>query len=88
MQAGAISLCSEEEVAESCLAVVLGIAGAASLVGAPIGGELIKAGARSADDSSLFLLLQLCTGGLMLVAAATLIVVRVVKTGWSVSVKI
>ncbi|KZM27365.1 uncharacterized protein EKO05_0003713 [Ascochyta rabiei] len=89
VQAGAISLCGGEEEAESILGVVFGVAGVASLVGAPVGGELIKAGEKLFGGSGKsYLLLQMCTAGLMLLGCAASIVARVTKTGWKVLVKI
>ncbi|KAF9691928.1 hypothetical protein EKO04_009978 [Ascochyta lentis] len=89
VQAGAISLCGEEEDVENCLGVVLGVAGVASLVGAPVGGELVRAGGQLlGDGSKAHLLLQLCTGGFILLACFALVSTRVLKTGWKVVVKI
>ncbi|KAF3002600.1 hypothetical protein E8E13_008537 [Curvularia kusanoi] len=86
VQAGVIELCEGGDHLRCGVGVVFGIAGIASLVGAPVSAELVGLGLKlfgSGSDS--FFLLQMCTGGMMLMACVGLFVARTVKTGWCVA---
>ena len=89
VQTGVLSLYSDKSKLGGDIGIVFGVAGTASLVGAPVGGELIETGTRLFNGGSeSFLLLQLCTGGFIMLSCAALFAARVAKTGWQVVVRI
>ncbi|KAH6642935.1 major facilitator superfamily domain-containing protein [Boeremia exigua] len=89
VQAGVLSLCDDKRRIGLHIGIVFGAAGAASLVITPVGGELIKSGAQLLESGmEPFLLLQLCTGGAMLLGCAALIAARAARIGWAAAVRI
>lgn len=88
VQAGVVSLSGNESKLGRNIGIVFGFAGTASLLGAPVGGELIEAGKKVfGHDGESFLLLQLCTGAFMLLGCAVLVVARAMRTGRQVVVR-
>lgn len=68
VQAGAISMSNDTKDVGNRIGIVFGVAGTASLLGAPVGGQLVKlAEERVVGNGITFLPLQRCVGVLMLI---------------------
>lgn len=88
LQAGAVSLWKDDAGVANTIAIVFCITGLASLIGAPVGAQLIALGKRLINDSSsAFLPLQLFTGGLMMLGCVALIAAKALRTGCNVLVR-
>lgn len=88
MQAGIASLNTEPQKTGVKIGMAFSIVAFASLVGGPLGGELIKAGEKRGDGREKYLWLQVFVGGIMLLGCAVLVGARVLKTGWKMGVRV
>ncbi|KAF2820407.1 MFS general substrate transporter [Ophiobolus disseminans] len=89
LQAGIASLNQEHHKTGVKIGMAFTIVGFASLVGGPVGGELIQVGEHGSDDGmDAFLPMMLFTGSIMLLGCAILVIARVTKTGSVFKVKV
>ena len=87
VQAGIVSLYagSESKGLGQRIGMCFAFVGFAGLIGAPVGGELIKAGpgrGRGGKGEETFLWMQVFTGAMMMCGAVGLVGARVWRTGW------
>ena len=89
LQAGIVSLNSNPRKTGVKIGMAFSIVAFASLLGGPVGSELIRAGEnKRGKGSEEYIYLQMFTGSIMLLGCGILFCTRVAKTGWMVGVKI
>ena len=89
LQAGITSLNQEHHKTGVKIGMAFTVVGFASLLGGPVGGELIQVGeVANHDEVRAFLPMMLFTGLVMLLGCAVLVVARWKKTGYRFGVKV
>ncbi|KAF2030544.1 MFS general substrate transporter [Setomelanomma holmii] len=89
LQAGIASLNDEPEKTGTEIGMAFSVVAFASLLGGPVGGELIQvAEATRGHGGRAYLYMMLFTAGIMLLGCGMLIVARIAKTGQKFRVKV
>ena len=89
LQAGITSLNEEPHKTGIKIGMAFSVVGFASLLGGPVGGELIQIGEDTRrEGTDAYLPMMLFTGAIMIVGCGILIIARAVKTGYKFKVKV
>jgi MFS family permease len=89
LQAGLTALNEDPEKVGIKIGMAFSIVGIASLVGGPVGGELIRTGEETwKEGRDAYVLMTVFTGGIMMLGCGILCVSRVAKTGYKWKVRV
>jgi MFS family permease len=89
LQAGLAALNEDPEKAGIKIGMAFSIVGIASLLGGPVGGELIRAGEETRNEGTdAYVLMMVFTGSIMMLGCGILCVSRFAKTGYKWKVRV
>jgi MFS family permease len=89
LQAGITSLNDEPNKTGIKIGMAFSVVGFASLLGGPVGGELIHVGEETRDKGTdAYVLMMIFTGSMMVLGCGILCIARVTKTGYRLKIKV